>query len=117
MTPPQQSEAALVRAVIEYLTARGAKAWRNNAGVILLQSATGRTRAVTMSEKGLPDVVGVLPGGRMVAVECKRPGNTLSGFQKYQLEELRTRNALVIVAYSIKDVEVALAAPDPSHVA
>lgn len=113
---PQQSESVLVRAVIAYINARGGKAWRNNAGFIVLQSATGRTRAVSMSEKGLPDVIGVLPNGRLVAVECKRPGNDLTGFQRYQLDELRARNALVIVAYSITDVEVALAAPDPSHV-
>lgn len=112
---PQQPERALVHDVVALLRKKyRCVAWRNNVGRIPLQSPNGDWRAIHMGEKGLPDVIGVLPGGRCIAVECKRPGNRLSQWQIHMLDELRARNALVIVAYDIRDVEVALAAPDPA---
>lgn len=105
---PAQPERALVHAVIAYLRARGALAWRNQSGLILTGSASGRRRAIHMGLAGLPDVMGCLPGGRLVAVECKRRGNTVTPLQQVMLDELRGRGALVVVAYDVRDVEAAL---------
>jgi hypothetical protein len=126
------SETALVRAVIQYINARGGFAWRNQSGR-LLGSHKGKTWAVHMGVKGLPDVVGIWPMpigvsldsadrmgwgrtatgqyavGRLIAVECKRPGNKPTRVQEATMEELRKRGALVVLAYSVTDVEKALA--------
>ena len=125
MRKSQGKEGDLVRAVIAYLTARGAFAWRNNSGM-LRGVHKGKPWAVRMGVRGMPDVCGVVlqcpihwrscPGGacsysvgRLVAVECKRLGNRPTEVQERTMEELRKRGALVIVAYSISDVERALA--------
>ena len=105
-----------MKAVIQYINARGGLAWRNQSGRTLIRSGD-KTRAIQMGRKGLPDVVGVWPCpdfypskvGVLIAVECKRPGNTLTPAQELMLAELRKRGAIVVVAYSITDVEKALA--------
>lgn len=132
------AERDLVKAVIQLINARGGFAWRNQSGRTLLQSK-GKTRAIHMGRKGLPDVIGILPTylhvqgqpksitvesrdvpvdrlggsfratiGRLIAVECKRPGNKPTREQEAMLAELRKRGALVVVAFDIKDVEKAL---------
>lgn len=122
-------EGDLVTAVISYINARGGMAWRQNAGVTVIESK-GRRRAIHSGRKGLPDVIGIrpvldigvmtmdtttrltLPPGRLgqlIAVECKRPGNKPTPAQEFMLAELRKRGALVVVAYSVKDVEAVLA--------
>lgn len=112
-------EGDLVRAVIQYLNARGAFAWRNNSGM-LRGTHKGKPWAVRMGTPGMPDVLAVMPMtdgvhtygpmiGRLVAVECKRPGNKPTAIQEATMRELRKRGALVIVAYETGDVEKALA--------
>lgn len=124
-------EADLVRAVIQYLNARGAFAWRNQSGMIR-GAHKGKPWAVRMGVKGMPDVLAVWPYpvvvavsspnprlqrddgrryciGQLVAVECKRHPNKPTKDQEATMAELRKRGALVVVAYSVADVANALA--------
>jgi hypothetical protein len=59
-------ESAVVRACLDYLAAIGVFAWRvNNVGIF-------RDNAfVFHGTPGVPDIIGILPGGRWLGIECK----------------------------------------------
>lgn len=123
-----QREGDLVRAVIQYINARGGFAWRNQSGTLLAYTSNDeKARAIRMGVAGLPDVIGVVPRpalpldhgvtvtfarefipGQLIAVECKRKGNKPTTTQEHVMAALRARGALVVVAYDIRDVEEAL---------
>ena len=54
---------------------------------------------------GLPDRLLVLPGGRILLVEVKRPGETLRGVQKVIQQRLAARGVTVLVIDSKDDVK------------
>jgi hypothetical protein len=59
---------------------------------------------------GFPDLIGVIPGnGRMVAIECKRPGGKPTDNQKYYLDFFRQ---LGCIAFWADSLESALAKYD-----
>jgi len=66
--PPhlKSKESAVVKACLDYLAGIGVFAWRvNNIGVF-------RDNAyVFHGTPGVPDIIGILPGGRWLGVECK----------------------------------------------
>lgn len=109
-------EGALVKAVIQYVNARGGYAWRNQSGM-LRGEHKGKTWVVHMGRVGLPDVMAVWPVrhggalcGRLLAIECKRDGHKPTDAQRAAMDMLRARGALVVLAYSVEDVQRALAA-------
>jgi hypothetical protein len=88
------SEANVVRAVVRELDARGVIHWN-------LSGANGET--------GLPDRMGVLEGGRLLAVECKAPGcGRVSRKQHWWLGRLRDAGALVVVVDDVAQLRRAL---------
>jgi hypothetical protein len=70
-------ESAVVRACLDYLAAVGIFAWRvNNVGIF-------RDNAyVFHGTPGVPDIIGILPGGRWLGVECKSAKGKPSPAQK-----------------------------------
>jgi hypothetical protein len=100
MTP----EGAVVKACLEYLTLRGAFVWRNNSGA--LRNKKGRP--VFFGKVGSSDILGVLPGGRFIAVECKAPNGRLSEPQLDFLTEIERMGGLAVIAKSVEDLEKAL---------
>ena len=57
-------------------------------------------------EEGIPDRQVILPGGKIVFVELKRPkGGRLSKMQKYQHEKLRALGCKVYVPKNYKEVD------------
>jgi hypothetical protein len=88
------TEAAVVRAVVRELDARSIVSW--NVG-----PANGET--------GLPDRMAVLPGGRLLAIECKRPdGGRVSPKQRWWLKRLRDAGALALVVSDVRELRSAL---------
>jgi hypothetical protein len=88
------TEAAVVRAVVRELDARSITHW--NVG-----PANGET--------GLPDRMAVLPGGRLLAIECKRPGGgRVSPKQRWWLGRLRDAGALALVVSDVRELRSAL---------
>jgi len=81
---------SLVRAVLELLRLRGLVAWQNNTGAVNI----GR-RYVRFGARGLPDVLAVLPGGRLLALEVKTGGGRLTADQRAARDNLRAAGALV----------------------
>lgn len=95
------SERALKTAIVRSLKEQGILAWRNPVG--------------PFSNAGLPDILAVLPRGRLLAIEAKAPGrykNVMSGLTPTQhawCDALRKAEALVIVTDSLSDFRICLA--------
>jgi len=93
-------EGAIVKACLEWLNIYGAFVWRNNTGC--LKDKTNRP--VFFGKPGSADIIGVLPGGRFIAVECKTPKGKLSEKQKEFLQNVEEMGGLTVVARSVDDV-------------
>jgi hypothetical protein len=95
------AEGAVVKACLEYLKLRGAFVWRNNTGAL----KDKKDRPVFFGKVGSSDIIGLLPGGRFIAVECKAPGGRLSNHQIEFLTQIENMGGLAIIARSVEDVE------------
>ncbi|UOF80173.1 hypothetical protein [Caudoviricetes sp.] len=65
-------------------------------------------KIVTANRAGVPDIIACSPIGQYVAIEVKYGSNTVSKLQDYVLREIKKRNGIAIVAYSLEDVIEAL---------
>ncbi len=70
------SETILVRAVLQALALRRIWSWRNNSGLTVLGAAKSR-RVIKGAPAGSPDVLLILPGGRLAGIECKTKTGTM----------------------------------------
>jgi len=98
-------EGAVVNAVLEYLHARRIFAWRNNTGAVKVRSPSGGERFLRFGKVGSSDVIGCLPDGRFLGVECKAAGGRLSAPQADFIASIRDRGGVAFVAFSLEDVE------------
>ena len=101
------SEAAVVKSVCAYLTAVGVFHWRNNTGAARFRAGSGE-RVVRFGVPGSPDILGILPGGRALGIECKAGRGRLSPAQRAWGERMTQLGALWILARSIDDVKSGL---------
>jgi Holliday junction resolvase len=60
---------------------------------------------VSPSQRGVPDRLCVLPGGRVLAVEVKRPGGKVTRLQERELAQLNALGMQAAVVDSIESVE------------
>jgi len=74
--------------------------WRNNSGALKDETK----RPVFFGKVGSSDILGLLPGGRFICVECKSKKGKLSEKQKDFLAEVERLGGLAIVARSVDDV-------------
>jgi hypothetical protein len=95
-------ESAVIRACLEYLRLRGVFCWRQNSGALATPGG-GFMRAADIN--GAADIIGVLPGGRFLAAECKSAGGRQSPAQKAFQEAVEKRGGLYVLARSIGDLE------------
>jgi len=93
-------EGSVVQACLEYLRIYGAFVWRNNSGAL----RDKRERPVFFGKPGSSDILGLLPGGRFICVECKSKKGKLSEKQKDFLAEVERLGGLAVVARSVDDV-------------
>jgi hypothetical protein len=78
--------------------------WRNNTGCL----RDKKNRPVFFGKTGSSDILGLLPGGRFIAVECKAPNGRVSGRQTAFLNEIERMGGVAVVAKSVDDIEKAL---------
>lgn len=61
---------------------------------------------VAVSESGIPDRIVILPRGRVIFVELKRPrGGKIAPIQKYQMEKLRSLGCEAALVKNYSDIE------------
>jgi len=83
--------------ILTILKANHLYVWRQNN-----MSAPGRT---FRGLKGVSDVIGLLPGGRFLAIEAKRPGvKKGSEHQEAFIAEINERGGFAFVADSVQTV-------------
>jgi hypothetical protein len=108
MSIPAPRESDILRSCLDLLRLRGVFAWRVNSGAVAGEY-NGRRRFVRFhGAPGCADIIGILPGGRFLAVECKRPGNKPTPQQTAFLEAVRQQGGLALVVSDVRDLAAAL---------
>ena len=97
-------ESQVLYGCLEYLQLRGIYCWRNNTGAVKI--APGRF--MRFGKVGSSDILGILPGGRFLAVECKGKGGRLAPEQKQFLADVQKLGALAVVAQDWQELDEAL---------
>jgi hypothetical protein len=77
-------EQDIQKTLLDYLRLKKVVCWKNRS--VGIMKPDGRYIPVPAAEKGVSDIVGCMPGGRMVAIEVKRPGGHVSPDQQNFLE-------------------------------
>jgi hypothetical protein len=103
-------------ACLHYLNLRGAMVWRNHSRTFQVPGKGGKMRPMFVGTPGSPDIMGILPGGKFIGVECKQPlgprgGDSHSRQSPEQVawqEECERTGGLYVLARSVDDVEKAL---------
>ena len=101
-----QTETQIVRAILDYLAANRIMAWRNNTGAAMNPAG----RLVRFGTPGMPDIAGVLPGGRALFLEVKRRHGRVSPEQDRMRTRLVEAGALVSIVHGIAEVRAILTA-------
>jgi len=65
-------------------------------------------KTIVCNRNGIPDIIGCTKSGRLFAIEVKFGSNKPTPLQNYNLEEIRKRGGIAILAYSLEDVTKAL---------
>lgn len=85
---------------INYLHLKKIFCFRNNTGAVKI----GR-RFIRFGYAGSSDIIGILPDGRFLAVECKREkGGVVSPVQKMFLKQIADNNGVACVVHSVKEL-------------
>ena len=97
-------ESQILEGCLKYLQVRGIYAWRNNVGAVRIRPG----RFLYFGKKGSSDILGILPGGRLLCVECKAKSGRLSPEQKQFLDDTRELGALALVVRGWQELDEAL---------
>lgn len=95
--PSTPTERIVLKSVLRSLRKhpRVSAVWRMSSGVF-----QAGDRFVRVGETGMPDVMGMLAGGRLFAIECKRPGASPTSIQQIQLDRIRINGGVSGCAHS-----------------
>ena len=90
------TEAQIQRACLDALHRLGITCWRDQAGT----ARGGRTH---LSPPGTPDIIGYLPGGRMLAIEVKTALGSVSQEQTNWLRHAHSQGVLCGIVRSAEE--------------
>jgi len=91
-------ETEIVRDCLAFLKLYGIFAWRNNSGT----SHNGKVRYGLV---GSSDIIGILPDGRFLAIECKYGKGKTTPEQDAFLAEITRNGGEAFIARSVDDVQ------------
>lgn len=98
-----QPENKVKNECLRWLKDRGIYAWRNNTGMAWIGD-----HPVRFGLPGSGDILGLLPDGRFLSVECKSETGRQSEDQKRFQENIEQNHGVYVLAYSVEDLEEAL---------
>jgi|ERR1035437_4716669 hypothetical protein len=96
---PEQS---IQRQILEYLNWKHIFCWKVTTTGIFVQS---RNTWIPNQAPGVSDILGVLKGGRILAIEVKSPKGRASPQQQRFIDNINENGGLAFVARSIEEVE------------
>jgi hypothetical protein len=96
-------ETALVKACLTLLRLRGVMAWRQNVGAAKLDR-----RFVRFGAPGVSDILGVLKGGRFLAVECKAGKSRPTDAQAAFLAGVEAAGGVAVVVRDVRELQAIL---------
>ena len=101
---PQANEHSIQLAILQFLAFAGVYAWRNQSGA-LPAVYRGRKRLIRFGKVGSADILGVLPGGKLLAIEVKAMKGKVTPAQQEFLDNINSNGGVAFVARSIEDVQ------------
>jgi hypothetical protein len=97
-------------ACLQYLNVLGIMAWSNNTGAVKYRNGAGADRFLRFGYKGSADIIGCMPDGRFLAVECKTEKGRVSESQREFLAGIKKSGGVAVVARCVEDVAEVLQA-------
>jgi len=105
--PGDRQEANILNACLVALSEAGCTVWRNNTGAI--PDRTGRLVRFGLCV-GSADIIGIAPGGRFLAVECKgAKGRTTEAQERFIAAVIRAGGKAGVARSAADAVSIALA--------
>lgn len=103
---PAPLESNIQSLILEYLPkdSRVGMFWRQNTGGAPLPGRGGAKQIVRFGTKGICDILGVLNGGRALAIEVKRPGAKPNTHQQRFIDSFNATGGYAFIATSVQDV-------------
>ncbi len=102
-------ESDVQKQILDYLILRKLMVWRNNnTPVFDARIKGGFRRQSKYTPKGVPDIVGILPGGKALFIEVKSPTGKVSPEQQYFIDTALLLGAVAGVARSVDDAKLLL---------
>ncbi|GHU20025.1 hypothetical protein FACS189475_08250 [Betaproteobacteria bacterium] len=101
LTRPEPREADIQSAILQALNVHPSVAWaeRMNSGAGRLMYPGGKaSRFIRFGFPGMPDIMGQLKDGRLLAIEVKRPSGRVSDEQQAFIQRAAENGALAFVA-------------------
>ncbi|OFZ03688.1 MAG: hypothetical protein A2X97_14095 [Bdellovibrionales bacterium GWA1_52_35] len=106
MTP----ERRIQKAIMAYLWAVGIFSWTNaSTGTFDPTRKVFRSNKDKYKIKGTSDILGILPDGRLLAIEVKSETGRLTPEQKEFIGSINRRGGLAFMARSVDDAKASLA--------
>lgn len=91
------NEGKVLRRCMEYLEIRRVLHWRSNNGAVRGKRFHGI--------RGVPDIIGILPGGRFLGVECKSDKGKQSPEQVEFQKKVEKLGGLYVLARAVTDLQ------------
>lgn len=109
---PKPLERDVLAAVMQVLGVHPKVGWvrRINSGMAMLPGRGGKSQPVRFGFPGCADILGQLKDGRLIAIECKRPGGQPTELQVEFLGLVARHRGVALVARGVNDVLKALEA-------
>lgn len=101
MKQPEPLEKEIQSSILEYLKAKHIFCWKQATTGIFKPDGTGY---IPVGLKGVSDILGLLAGGRFLAIEVKRPSGIVSPAQEEFINNINENGGLAFIATSIDDV-------------
>ena len=102
-------EKVVENAILHYLWYRKIFAWKvQTVGLYDAKKGVYRRSANPFHLKGVADIMGVIPGGRALAIEAKSAVGRPSPEQILFIEKINASGGLAFIARSVEDVEARL---------
>lgn len=99
--PPRERESKVQRSIIIRLRRLGIVLWRRNVGAL----TDSRGNHVRFAAPGQSDLWGILPDGRHLEIEVKRPGNKPTDLQLAWLKAMKACEAVAWWSDNANDCE------------